>query len=219
MLALAGCDGTISVTFVTGPQMFEVSTSSIALPAELDDGSGHIASVACGPMGMCPPNDAVTLTCESNVCDPAPVTLAGPVGGVIDVQELLADTREVGIRRIESYSIDEVEYDVTLNTLSFDTEVVEIYWGPEAATTIDPALGVHHFGTVPAVAAGATPAGELEIDAEGSTALSDYLVDTAQRVRFFAQTTVDLEPGDPYPQGSLDVTVNVTMTAVGRVIM
>ncbi len=219
LLALAGCDGTISVTFVTGPQTFDVSTSSLALPAELDDGSGHIASVTCGPMGMCPPSDTVTLTCQSNVCDPAPITLSGPVGSVIDVGALLADTREVGISRIESYSIEQVDYEVTLNTLTFDVGPVDIYWGPEAATAIDPALGVHHFGTVPAVAAGTTPSAELAIDADGSDALSDYLVNTAPRVRFFAQTSVDLAPGDPYPQGSLEVSVNATMTAVGRVIM
>lgn len=218
LLALAACDGTISVTFVTGPQMFAVSTSQLSLPAELNDGSGHIASVPCGPMGMCPPSDSVTLTCQSNACDPAPTTISGPVGDVIDVQTLLADSREVGVRRIESYSVDEVEYEVTLNTLTFDVGAVEIYWGPEAATAIDPALGVHHFGTVPAVSAGNTPRAELQIDADGAAALSDYLVNTASRVRFFAQTTVDLAPGDPYPQGSLQVTVNVTMTAVGRVI-
>jgi hypothetical protein len=218
-LALAGCDGTISVTFVTGPQMFELSTAEVTLPPELDDGSGHIASVPCGPMGMCPPSDTITLTCESDTCDPAATTIAGPVGGVVDVGALLADSREVGIRRIDSYSVDEVAYEVTLNTLSFDVAPVDIYWGPEAATAIDPALGVHHFGTVPAIPAGATPEAELELDADGGAALSDYLVDTAQRVRFFAQTSVDLDPGDALPQGSLDVRVNVTMTAVGRVIM
>jgi hypothetical protein len=38
-------------------------------------------------------------------------------------------------------------------------------------------------------------------------------------VRFFAQTVVDLEPGDPFPSGgTLGVGVNVTITAVGRVI-
>ncbi len=218
LLVLAGCDGTISVTFATGPQMFELSTAQLMLPSALDDGSGHIASVPCGPMGMCPPSDTVTLTCASNVCDPAPTTISGPVGSVIDVQSLLASTREVGIRGIESYSIDEVQYDVTLNTLTFDVGAVDIYWGPEAATAIDPSLGVHHFGTMPPVPAGTTPSAQLDLDADGMAALSDYLVNTAQRVRFFAETTVDLAPGDPTPQGTLDVNVNVTMTAVGRVI-
>ena len=53
LVLLASCDGTISVTFSTGPQEFEVGTASLALPTELrDDASGNIASVPCGPMGM-----------------------------------------------------------------------------------------------------------------------------------------------------------------------
>lgn len=215
---LTGCDGTVSVTFFTGPRELSVSSSSFALPAELDDGSGRIASVPCGPMGMCPPSDEVTLTCEAGVCDPAPVTLSGTAGDVIDIEVLLAESREIGVRSIESYTIEEVAYEVRLNTLSLDLGPVDIYWGPEAATSIDPALGVRRFGTVPIIRAGETPAGPLDLDTEGAAALTDYLVNTGTRVRFFASTTVDLEPGDPTPQGDLTVGVNATITAVGRVL-
>ncbi len=219
LVALAGCDGTISVTFFTGLQELEVSSGDLALPAALNDG-GRIASVACGPSGMCaPPSGAIVISCEANVCDPAPTTLSVPFGEVIDVESLLAETRDVGVRRIESYTIEEVTYDVDLNTLGLDVGPVDIYWGPEAATAIDPALGVRPFGTVPLVAEGTTPRGQLAIDAAGAEALSDYLVATGSRVRFFAQTVVDLEPGDPFPSGgTLGVGVNVTITAVGRVI-
>jgi hypothetical protein len=218
LVLFAGCDGTVSVTFFTGPRELVVSSASFALPSELDDGSGRIGSVPCGPMGMCPPSDEVTLTCEAGICDPAPVTLSGTVGDVIDIQVLLAESREVGIRSIESYTVEEVAYEVRLNTLSFDVGPVDIYWGPEAATSIDPALGVRRFGTVPVIEAGTTPRGTVELDVAGATALTDYLVDSGTRVRFFASSTVDLEPGDAMPQGDLTVGVNATITAVGRVL-
>lgn len=218
LVPLAGCDGTVSVTFFTGPRELTVSAASFALPPELDDGSGRIASVPCGPMGMCPPSDEVTLTCEAGVCDPAPVTISGPVGDVIDVEVLLAEGREIGIRSIESYTVEEVAYEVRLNTLSFDVGPVDIYWGPEAATSIDAALGVRRFGTVPVIAAGTTPMGPIDLDVAGAAAMTEYLVDTATRVRFFASSSVDLEPGDATPQGNLTVGVNATITAVGRVL-
>jgi hypothetical protein len=213
-----GCDGTISVTFATGPQELEVSADGL-LPLELqDDASGTIAMVECGPMGMCPPTDRVTLTCEAGFCDPAPKTLAAPVGEVVDVDDLLAETREVGLRVVDSYDVEEVSYDVQLNTLSVPTTEIEVFWGPEAATAIDESLGVRRFGTVPAIAAGQTRSGQVIIDPEGEAALSEYLVEGGARIRFFARTVVDLDPGDPFPAGRVRVAVNVRVRAVGSVV-
>jgi hypothetical protein len=215
---LAGCDGTISVTFVTGPQEVQIASTALALPVELDDGSGRIATFACGPMGMCPPNDALPLSCEADACDPAPVTLSGPVGDVIDVSALLAEARGLGIRRVESYEVEEIAFDVPLNTLTLGVGPVELFWGPESATAIDPSQGVRRFGTVPRIEAGTSPTGQVQIDEEGAAALGRYLVGTAARVRFFALTSVDLEPGDPFPAGALTLRANATITAVGRVV-
>ncbi|MBX3269835.1 MAG: hypothetical protein KF729_06220 [Sandaracinaceae bacterium] len=217
-LALSGCDGTISVVFSTGRQELEVSTASLALPTELRGGDGTIASVSCGPMGMCPPSDAVTLECVGGVCDPAPRTISVPVGGVIDADALLSEAGEVGLRVVDSYAVERVRYEVSLNTLTVPVGEIAVFWGPEAATSIDPALGVRRFGTVPPIAAGATPSGELTIDGEGAAALSDHLVSTSRRVRFFAQTEVDLAPGDPFPEGSVRASVNATIRAVGRLV-
>lgn len=215
-LLSVSCDGTISVTFQTGPQEFAVSTDELTLPTELRDGD-RIASAPCGPMGLCPPSDVVTLTCEGGMCDPAPKTISA-AGGVVDVDALLADSREIGLRVVDAYEFVEVGYDVTQNTLTVPTEPIEVFWGPDGATAIDPALGVRPFGTVPSIAAGQTVMGQLQLDAAGVAELSDYLVDSGQRVRFFARTTVDLDPGDPFPEGSLRVNVNATIRAVGSLV-
>lgn len=213
---LGSCDGTISVTFQTGPQEFAVSTDQLMIPMELRDGD-RIATVMCGPMGLCPPSDEVTITCEADVCDPAPKTISG-VGGVIDVDALLAETREVGLRVVDAYEILEVAYDVQQNTLTVPTEPIEIFWGPAGATAIDPMLGVQPFGTVPAIPAGSMAGGQVVLDAAGTQALSDYLVTQGQQIRFFARTSVDLDPGDPFPEGSLRVSVNATIRAVGALV-
>ncbi|MEQ8890127.1 MAG: hypothetical protein RID93_20965, partial [Sandaracinaceae bacterium] len=172
LLALGtSCDGTISVVFSTGPQDFQVDTSELDLPTAFRDDDGNIRSVPCGPMGMCPPSETVTLTCERDVCDPAPKTVSAPVGTVIDVDMLLSETREV-ISSVDSYTFEQIRYEVSLNTLTFPVNDVEIFWGPEAATAIDPALGVRRLGTVPAVAAGATPSGDVILDPAGAQELS-----------------------------------------------
>ena len=213
-----GCDGTISVTFSTGPQEFEVSTMSLALPMELRDGtSGNIASVPCGPMGMCPPSDEVTLDCNADVCDPAPKTISAP-GSIIDIDALLAETSEIGLNVVDSYSVERVAYEIQLNTLTVPINDIEVYWGPAAATSIDPALGVRPFGRIPAIPAGATPSGNMIIDGAGVMALSDYLVAGNGRIRLFAQTIVDLDPGDPFPEGSVRMSVNATVRAVGSLL-
>ena len=41
---------------------------------------------------------------------------------------------------------------------------------------------------------------------------------SSRRVRFFAQTQVDLAPGDPLPEGSVRASVNATIRAVGRLV-
>ncbi|HJL18816.1 MAG TPA: hypothetical protein RMH99_24350 [Sandaracinaceae bacterium LLY-WYZ-13_1] len=217
---LASCDGTISVTFATGPQVFDVTASALELPTELMTMDGTIDGVECGPMGMCPPGDVVTLTCEEGVCDPAPRTLSAPVGMVVDVEDLLAETREVGLRVVDTYDVEAVEYTIQRNTLSVPIGEVEVYWGPEAATTIE-SPEVHRFGTLPAIAAGEEGSGQMAIDPAGEAALSDYLVaggDRPPSIRFFARTRVDLDPGDPWPSGDLRVGVNVTVRAVGSVV-
>lgn len=214
----AGCDGTISVTFSTGPQPFEVSTQALSLPAELEAPDGRIGSVPCGPMGMCPSTEEVVITCEADVCNPAERTVSVPVGNVIDVDDLLSETRDVGLRIVDAYEIVSVVYDVQSNTFTLPVEDIVIYWGPEGANAVDPMLGVRRLGTVPRLEAGTTlNDGQVIVDADGAAELSDYLVDGGSRIRFFAQTTADLDPGDPFPAGGVSLTVNATVRAVGSV--
>lgn len=213
---VSSCDGTVSVTFRTGPQEFEVSTAELALPDALRDGA-TIAALPC-PMGICPPSDAVPLTCTADVCDPAPKTISAP-GGIVDVEALLATSAEVGLTasRVDSYSFDMVSYEIALNTLTIPVDEIQVYWGPEAATAVD-APGVRLLGTVPPIGAGEVRSGQVAIDPAGEAALSDYLVGGGRSIRFFAQTQVDLDPGDPFPEGAVRVAVNLEITAVGSIL-
>lgn len=215
-----GCDDTVIVQLRSGPQELDVSSDSLALPAALlDEGSGEarIASVACGPMGMCPTASSVPITCEAGVCDPAPRTIAIPVGGVIDFDVLASDARSL-LRQVEAIEILEASTAVAENTLSIDVPDIEIFWGPEGATTVDPAMGVVALGILPAIPARSTEPGVAVLDPAGVAALSDYLVGTSRRVRFFARTRIDLAPGGAFPEGHVRASVDLTVRMTGSVV-
>jgi hypothetical protein len=192
-----------------------VRSSDLALPDELRDGS-NVRELACGPMGFCPSAGSVMVVCESGICDPAPTAVDIPVGAVFDFDEASSEL-ESFFTELLAVRITSATYDVQANTLTVSLPPTEVYWGPEGATGIG-SPGVTRLGTIPAITAGGLGSGEVALDAGGNAALSDYLVGTARRVRFFARTTVDLEPGGPFPAGDLTVAVELIVRAEGKVI-
>jgi len=205
------------VNFRSGQLLFGVSSTQLSLPNELRSPEGRILEVPCGPMGMCPMAAEVTIGCEAGVCDPAPRTLSVPVGDVVDFDAYSADLREL-FREVDTIEVRQIDYAVTLNTLTVDLDRIELFWGPEGAIDVDPAMGVTPLGSVPVLQARTTPAGQVELDGAGNAAMGEYLVSTSRRVRFFARTQVDLRPGDPFPEGELTVAVVLAVTATGQVI-
>ena len=212
---LAGCASPeASISFGTGPLSFMVRSSDLSLPDELRDGS-NVRELACGPMGFCPSAGRVMVVCESGICDPAPTSVDVPVA-VFDFDEASSEL-ESFFAELTAVRITSAMYDVQANTLTVSLPPTELYWGPEGATGIG-SPGVTRLGTVPAIAAGGLGSGDLALDAGGNEALSAYLVGTARRVRFFARTTVDLEPGGPFPAGDLAIAVELIVRAEGKVI-
>ncbi len=220
VLLAAGCGQRISVSVSSGPIDFQVSATELGLPADFDDG-GRIAEVPCRG-GSCPLASAdlpVDLACDAmDRCDPQPVALEAPVGDVVDFDRLAASAGVSDLlAAVEGIEIDAMTWNVAENSLTFPVPPTEVYWGPEAATRIDPEQGVRLLGRLPAMAPGGTGAGDVQLDAAGQQALSDYLVNTDRRVRFFLGAEVDVDPGDPFPAGSLrgDVQVRVVFEGPG----
>ena len=214
-LGSGGCSNTVSVELMSGPQIFELSASAVAVPAELvDPETGRLMTLPC-PTGVCPSTAELPLACRDAVCDPEPRVISAAVGE-IDFDELLQDGSVV-LRVVESLEVTQVGYSVTPNTLSVGIPETEIFWGPEGAVGVD-SPGVTLLGTMPFVPASTVQDGDMAIDAGGSQGLSDYVVNTSHRVRFFARTTIDLAPGDSLPQGSATTTVVVTVRASGRIV-
>jgi len=213
VVALTSCSDLGTVSYETQELEFSVMASSLDVPDALRM-DGRIAEVPCRPGGMCPSTETLTVTCERSLCDPAPRTVTAPVGDVIDFDELTGDL-SVAFRAVDAIVLKKLSYTVQLNTLSVDLEEVEIFWGPEGAVDVDPALGVERLATIPPQRARTTSSGEADVDPAGSQALSDYLVDSSRRIRLFVRTRVDLVPGGALPEGEMSVIAQMTVDVSG----
>lgn len=212
--AVSGCNNSVVVQLMSGPQTAELSASAIEVPAELRDGA-TLASLPC-PTGMCPASEILPLACVGGVCDPEPRTLSAPVGDVIDFDVLLREASTL-LRFVDTIEIVRVTYAASPNSLTVNVPEIEIFWGPEGAAGID-APGVGRLGTIPGLAAGTAQDGDMILDPGGSAAMSDYVIGVSRRIRFFARTRVDLAPGGPIPGGGATITVNLTVRAIGRIV-
>ncbi|MCS6799204.1 MAG: hypothetical protein NZ898_11875 [Myxococcota bacterium] len=212
---LPGCDDAASVAFETGELELRLSSADVEVPPSLRTGEGRLSELPCGPMGMCASAGSLVLECDAGRCDPAPLVFASPVGGVVDVGELAGDLEGL-FAELDGIEVTAVRYAVVANTLTVDVPDVELLWGGEGAVDVGP--DTPRLGVVPAVAARTTPSGEAPLDEAGVQGLSMHLVGVSRRVRFFARTAVDLEPGGPLPGGELQATVTVSLRAYGRLL-
>jgi len=79
-------------------------------------------------------------------------------------------------------------------------------------------MGARRLGVLPPRAARATGTGSLDVDAGGSRALSAHVVGTDRRIKLFARTGVDLDPGSAFPEGDIDLAVRMTVRVTGTLL-
>lgn len=220
-LLLSACATPTQISLFAGPLSGGFSTSALTLPAALRDDTVPTAptlrSIPCdAPAPACPAIDSadpIVLECVAGVCDPSPKTLVVPLGDVIDV-DAAAGGLDGLLSTIDRIEVRKVDVTVRANTLTVDSAPIQIFWSPEGATGVDES---RLLATVPAIAAGSTTVGEVALDAAGVDGLSNHLVNTSRRVRFFARTRVDLVPGGRYPEGALELEAVVSITATGTI--
>jgi hypothetical protein len=213
LLLVTACNNSVVVELQTGAQTFELNAESLDIPAALRDGD-TVTAIDCSETGICPSSAEVTVDCAANVCNPAPITVAVQVGEVVDFGAILDEAGTL-VRIVDEVEIARAEYAVSPNGLTVALPAVEILWAPETAVSADEAT---LLGTIPALAAATAVDGEMAIDPIGESTLSDFILTGSARARFFARTTVDLEPGGPFPAGAATATVNIRIRAIGRII-
>lgn len=213
-LALLGCDGTVSATFSAGDS-FQLGAAELGVPATYQTMDQTVPSYSCATVAC--PDVGVPVSCVADVCDPEPIVIDTPVGGVIDMDMYIANL-DTPYSQINSIEILDAKYNIVDNTVTFGTSPVAIHWAPAGAVSADPAMGAQLLGTVPAIAAMQSGMGQVDLDAGGNAALSDYLSNVQGQIKLFATMEVDLAPGDPFPAGGMTVEVVLTVRVTGQLV-
>ncbi|MCA9578691.1 MAG: hypothetical protein R3B40_16890 [Polyangiales bacterium] len=199
-----------SVTFPITREL-EFSASNLPLIDDFQENTADgliVPSVACSNASTCPMASGIIVECNTEgLCDPAATT------ATIAQQDI--DLREVMERFsiVNAIALRGVEYAVVGNTLNVDLPAVEVYWAPIGTASVDSAM---HLGSFPAVRAGETPMARVPLDATGTAALNDHLEAISHQFRIFLEATIDVEPGDRFPQGAVMANVQFEVRASGQ---
>ncbi|MCA9535461.1 MAG: hypothetical protein KC593_17330 [Myxococcales bacterium] len=211
--ALALCVSGCLDASVTFPVTRELEFSSTDLPLidsfqEVTTEGIVVPHLACTSASTCPMAPGINVECNTEgFCDPVATT------ATIAVQDV--DLREVMDRFsvVNAIALRGVEYAVIGNSLNVDLPAVEVYWAPVGTASIEDAL---RLGSFPAVRAGETPMARVPLDATGTAALNDHLEGVSNQFRIFLEATIDIEPGDRFPQGAVMANVQFEIRASGR---
>jgi len=209
---LTGCQVPVTLDFPVGPLSYEVSTEDLQVPQDLRDGTSLVSVPCTDQCQVAVEGSPLQMSCVDSVCNPEPFCYAlelPPVdlGDFEDLSKLGNHITQAEVRRV-LYLVEE-------NTLNLELPSIRVLWGPETAAAIDDSA-VQSLGTIPTIARADTPSGEVPLDAAGSAALGQYFVDTSNTFRLFADTSIDLEPGMPLPQGTLRFTATVEVHLEGE---
>lgn len=212
LVALVGCNGTGSATFPLGAEV-ELDADGLALPEALRDGA-TVATLPCGPMGMCPTSSESPVTCVADICEPAPKTLVVDLG-VVDVEESARAFSSI-FRSFERFEIEEIVARAERNTLNVDAGELEVFWAPAGAVALDESA--QRLAVFPAIEAGTAGDLDVTLDEVGSAALSEHFANVSTRFKLFARSEVAVAAGDPWPAGSLRLALVITVTVAGRLL-
>jgi hypothetical protein len=220
LLALWGGCGLISsdvaeIKFNLPPRNYSFDSSSFGVPAglsqEIPCGAGQIVTDCCNPPAPLPAPDcsANPITCEQNengmnVCmAQANVSQSQMMNLGQEVQELS------GFTGLVSISIKRISYQVSANTLDVDVPDVMLYLAPAGVTDPnDPSA--KKFGTLPAVPAMTTVAGDVILEPNSAQVLESFTTNIQSPFMFIAATTLKVSHS---PTGRIDMTITGQLAA------
>jgi hypothetical protein len=215
--ALVACSGGVPIDVTVGPLGFDVDVSRFAVPPALQS-SGTIARVPCSATAACPPAPGLTLRCVSGACDPDPVTADLGISSVVDLSTYSSELGTLG-SNLSTVSVTAMSWQASAAGLRVPVGPIDVFWGPESASGIT-SDGVRRLGTLPVIRfdAAGMASGDVALDAAGGEALSNHLLNTSRRFRFFARATVDLSPGGALPAGRASIQVRMRVHAESRLL-
>ena len=212
-LALAGC-GLIStditrLTFDLPTETYTFDTAQWNIPAALQGmsfpGIPCTTDNDCCTLGSAAGLDCTMtkLACTSGSCSASlPESQATPINLSTDVKPSLSQYTS-----LVSITISSIKYTVVSNTLNVAVPPLSIYLAPQGVT--DPTDSrAQLFGTVPSIAAGSTPTGNVQLVSNAGAIFQTFTGNLATPFEIITAATVVIGAGTPVPSGA--ITINVT---------
>jgi hypothetical protein len=204
LAAPAGC-GLISsdvakLTFDLPPKTYHYATPS-GTP------SGNVPPIPCTSNPDCcmSPIDCNTtpLTCDGANCQ---LQLTVTMSNMIDLATEVPKLQTLSNQALVDVTVSGITYMIA-NTMDVALPAITIYLAPMGITDPTSSQAVR-FGTIPATPARFTGPGNVMLDAGGQQAFAMYAHDFRTPFNFIATTTVVVPAGSPFPNGTVDVTIN-----------
>jgi hypothetical protein len=225
---LWGCGETGSELTVRAPPVeLDLLPEAISLHPHLVGGGRIIRTVGCEErcdlpeLGMDEAVPAIRVGCMQGRCNPLPTEVCLDMGSdegmQLRVLDFDAEEPEIDtfFGEITAVEIQRLRYQVVSNTLTVPLPELTLFFGSrQAVRATEP--GIKRLGSVPLILAGVTTEMRpVEVPEAGQAALSEHMREVGRAIRLFACTTLDLEPGDAYPEGSLKLRMELSVKLKG----
>jgi len=215
-LSLVGC-GLISsditrLTFDLPTETYTFDTAQWNIPPALQGMS--FPSIPCPP-DCCTLAGAAGLSCSTTplVClsgscaAELPESQATTIDLSTDVKPSLSQYTS-----LVSISISRITYAVRSNSLNVDVPPLSIFLAPSGVT--DPTDSrAQLFGTVPTIAAGTTPTGNVQLVSNAAAVFQSFTGNLATPFEIITAATVVIGAGTPVPSGAITIDVTGALSA------
>jgi len=212
-LASGGC-GLISSDVTETPfdlpaQTYSFDSATFNAPAgisqEIPCGAGQLVTDCCNPpIGPAPDCNANMIACEPNASGTDVCTATVPVS---QSQTLNLGQQVPNLGNHVTIKIKRISYVVNANTLNLNLPDVILYLAPQGVTDTRDAM---RFGTLPAIAAGTTPSGNVVLDSNAASVFNMYTANIQTPFNFIAATQVKVSQS---PTGRIDMTISGQLAA------
>jgi hypothetical protein len=218
VLGLVGC-GLIStditrLTFDLPTETYTFDTAQWNIPPVLQGAA--FPSIACTTDNDCCTLGAAagldctmtTLACMSGSCAAEfPESQATMVNLSTQVMPSLSSYTS-----LVSISISSIKYTVRSNSLNVAIPPLSIYLAKMGVTSpTDP--GAQLFGTVPSIAAGSTPTGNVQLEPNAAATFQTFTSDLKTPFEIITAATVVIGAGTPVPTGAITIDVTGALSA------
>jgi len=207
LAAAVGCDWLSDATTFT----VDTDWKQITLDADtlgIAVAGGTVPAVSCTPQNdICAQASSgiscnaqtygCVVQCGQNTCE---IVASAEVNSTVDLSEKIKS--QTSASALSKVSFQRMVYNTEVNTLNFDTPVIDIFVGPGAAATTTDA-GVIKLATMPSIPKGQIVNDLLNATEEGKNKLSDLVKDYQNPFKFFVKATLRFASGAEVPKGKL----------------